>query len=289
MISNGMTGTARHGTCPNSAKLRAREHIRSLRAAGRQNCLARAAHVRRVRIVADRLQREIRFDTRGNLERAIVKQRPAAMRRPECRANSGRFSPAAADRYDRENVPADTYSAGIVASASSSNTQCPSSCLPLRQRLRRGRDRVVEPARDGSPAISGYASRPTVARKVDAMASRQSASAAICSCAVRAAICGLSISFAAVTPDRTAPSIVPGSRVSVQSPASTKFARSVSAPGRRSSWATLATIVARRSLTTRNGGRSACRPPQIESLHDVAPDRGRRGRPPAGRSACSPH
>ena len=72
---------------------------------------------------------------------------------------------------------------------------------------------------------------------------------------------GARIRLTAVTPERIAPSMVPGSRVSVQSPASIRFSISVAAPGRRSSCATLATIVARRSLITLNGGTSVrCSP-----------------------------
>ena len=61
-------------------ELRAGEDIRPFRPARRQDRLPRAAHVRRVRIVPDRLQREIRLDAGRDVERAIMEQRPAAMR-----------------------------------------------------------------------------------------------------------------------------------------------------------------------------------------------------------------
>jgi hypothetical protein len=61
-------------------KLGAGEHVGALGAAGGQNGLAGAAHVRRARVVADHLQREIRLNAGGKVERAVVKQRPAAVR-----------------------------------------------------------------------------------------------------------------------------------------------------------------------------------------------------------------
>ena len=54
---------------------RACEYVRARRAAARQNGLARASHVGRLRIVA-----EIRLHARAHVERAVVKERPAAVR-----------------------------------------------------------------------------------------------------------------------------------------------------------------------------------------------------------------
>ena len=61
MISSGITGTARHGTWPNKRKLRAGEDVGALGPAGVQDRRAGARHVRRVRVVADRLQRVVRL------------------------------------------------------------------------------------------------------------------------------------------------------------------------------------------------------------------------------------
>ena len=44
-----------------------------------QNCFTRAAHVRRLGIVADHLERKIRLDAGAHVERACVNERPAAM------------------------------------------------------------------------------------------------------------------------------------------------------------------------------------------------------------------
>ena len=59
---------------------RACEYVRARRAAARQNGLARASHVGRLRIVADHPEREIRLHARAHVERAVVKERPAAVR-----------------------------------------------------------------------------------------------------------------------------------------------------------------------------------------------------------------
>ena len=86
MISTGITGTARHGTSPNSAS-RMRVKTLQSRAPPRARIAARAArHVRRIGRIAGRLQREIGLDRAAEVERAAVKQRPAAMPRPGPRA-----------------------------------------------------------------------------------------------------------------------------------------------------------------------------------------------------------
>ena len=65
---------------PKQRQLGAGEHVRPLRPASRQDRLARAAHMRRIRIIPDRLQREIRLHARRDIERPVMEQRPAAMR-----------------------------------------------------------------------------------------------------------------------------------------------------------------------------------------------------------------
>ena len=79
MISTGITGTARHGMKPNSASsslVKTLDRAAPPRAAHR---LARPRHVRRVDVVADRLQREIGFHAGAHVERAVMEQRPAAV------------------------------------------------------------------------------------------------------------------------------------------------------------------------------------------------------------------
>ncbi len=56
-----------------------REHIHGFGAAVGENRLACADHVLGVRRVADHLQREVRLDTRADVERAVGKERPAAV------------------------------------------------------------------------------------------------------------------------------------------------------------------------------------------------------------------
>ena len=80
MISTGITGTARHGTSPNSASWMRVKTLQCAGAATLQDRGAGARHMRRLRRVADRLQREIRLDRGGEIERAAMEQRPAAMR-----------------------------------------------------------------------------------------------------------------------------------------------------------------------------------------------------------------
>jgi len=68
---------------------------------------------------------------------------------------------------------------------------------------------------------------------------------------------------AAFLPDRTAPSIVAGRPVSVQSPARTRFRQGVRAGGRRRVCSGVWANVARFSLTTRKGGISV--PPRLNT------------------------
>ena len=78
MISTGITGTARHGTCRTApAGTRVNTLVRSAPPA-RGSPRARGACAAR-RVVADHLQREIRLDAGAHVEGAVVEQRPAAM------------------------------------------------------------------------------------------------------------------------------------------------------------------------------------------------------------------
>ena len=73
----------RHGAPRNEAEQRqqdAGEHVGAFGAAARPHRLACPRHVRGLRIVADHLQREIGLHRRADVEVAVVKQRPAAMR-----------------------------------------------------------------------------------------------------------------------------------------------------------------------------------------------------------------
>ena len=80
MISTGITGTARHGTTPNSASRMRVKTLLSTAPPRAQDRLARARHVRRIDVVADHLQREIGLHAGAHVEGAVVEQRPAAMR-----------------------------------------------------------------------------------------------------------------------------------------------------------------------------------------------------------------
>ncbi len=66
--------------CSEQSQLGAGEHVAALRTPGGQDGGARAPHVRCLRIVTDRFQRKIRFCACRQVERPVVKQRPAAMR-----------------------------------------------------------------------------------------------------------------------------------------------------------------------------------------------------------------
>ena len=57
----------------------AREDVAPRGAAAREDGFARAAHVRRLRIVADHFQGEIGLDAGAHVERAVVEERPAAV------------------------------------------------------------------------------------------------------------------------------------------------------------------------------------------------------------------
>ena len=56
------------------------EDVALRRAAVFADRLARSAHVRRLRVVANHLQREIRLDAGAHIEVAAVEQRPAIVR-----------------------------------------------------------------------------------------------------------------------------------------------------------------------------------------------------------------
>ena len=90
MISTGIAGVPRQGIAPYSASRKRVKTLRRVAAAMREDRLARPAHVRRLRVVADHLQREIGLHAGADVERAGVKQRPAAVRRPGCGADRRR-------------------------------------------------------------------------------------------------------------------------------------------------------------------------------------------------------
>ena len=79
MISTGMVGTPLHGIVAVQRQQEAREDVAPRRAAMGEDRFARAAHVRRVGIVADHLEREIGLDAGAHVERAGVEERPAAV------------------------------------------------------------------------------------------------------------------------------------------------------------------------------------------------------------------
>ena len=70
-------------------------------------------------------------------------------------------------------------------------------------------------------------------------------------------------------PDRTAPSIVAGSPVSVQSPARKRLLQAVALPGRLAFWAGVAAKVARRSRTICHGGMALGVPATIATSSQI--------------------
>ena len=73
----------RHGAPWNKTEQRQhdpREHVGARGAAAGAQCFARAPHVIGIDGIADHLQREIGFHSRADIEIAVGKQRPAAMR-----------------------------------------------------------------------------------------------------------------------------------------------------------------------------------------------------------------
>ena len=202
MISTGITGTARHGTSPNSASWMRVNTLHALRAAGGQDRRAGARHVRRVGIVADRLQGEIGLHAGGEIERAAMEQRPAAMRALDRAQIDGDLAPAARRRCGRDNAPAG----------------------------------CIRPGWSRPPPARTPSGRPAFCRRVSACAARvdrvvPGRASAMRACQVCHRHAPISLTFrraeqsrrAARRPDLIAPSMVAGNPVAVQSPASTQF------------------------------------------------------------------
>ena len=124
MISTGITGTARQGTWPNSARLTRVNTLQRAAPPG-EDRLARARHVRCVRIVADQLEREVGLDPRADVEVAAGVERPAAVGAlPGAQIDGDLVLERLVDLAE-EMLEQDVLRR-IVASASSSKTQWPS-------------------------------------------------------------------------------------------------------------------------------------------------------------------
>ena len=122
----------------------AREDIGLDRAAARAGSPRARAPCAAHRAIADHLEREIGFHRRADVEGAVVVERPAAMLAPGCGADRRRScAPVPGSASRRDNARSRTYSAGMVASASSSNTQWPSGALLFQQRFGRARGCAV--------------------------------------------------------------------------------------------------------------------------------------------------
>ena len=137
----------------------------------------------------------------------------------------------------------------MVASASSSNTQCPSGCSAARSACEAFRMCGSSMASSGRACFAAV----TVCSSVASFMPMP------CSGMFRVKDYGAIIA-AAQLPDRIAPSMVAGRPVSVQSPASSRLRHFVAAPGRFASCAGEAANVARRSRTICHGGRTSGNP-----------------------------
>ena len=125
------------GNCAVEREQEAGEDIAPCRPAMGENRFARAAHVRRVGIVADHLEREIGLDAGADVERAGVNERPAAMVALDSPQIDGDQALELEIGLFAAKVPrAARIRPGMVASASSSKHQWPSSLLRGEQRLR---------------------------------------------------------------------------------------------------------------------------------------------------------
>ena len=98
----------------------AREDIAMRGAAAREDRLARAPHMRRIWRVPDHLECEIGLHARAHVEVAAVKQRPAAMRALDAAQIDGDLLLQLGIDRLAAIMAQSTYSAGMVASASSS-------------------------------------------------------------------------------------------------------------------------------------------------------------------------
>ena len=151
------------------------------------------------------------------------------------------------------------------------------------QRLGRTHDAGDRRPRVRSPASWGRCSASTFlyASRI-VLASPAALAAALPHAAPRASACPHVPSFrtracAAVVPERIAPSIVEGRPVAVQSPARTRFAWAVTAPGRRAASAGVAAKVARFSLTICQLGSSGASPVKVTISAQIRRPKSSRG------------
>ena len=216
MISTGITGTARHGTSPNSASSDAGEDIAAPRAAARQDRRARARHMRRIDRVAGRLQREIGLDRGAEIEGAAVEQRPAAMRRPGWRADSARCaaSSSGVDRVEimlQQDIFGRDRRVGLELERPNGRPRAAATAA-IRPRAR-SRHRAAAQPRRGLGAVIGYAVIPLV-MAARAGNPRSGSVSPRRRHRRRRQATPLATSAAAARPERIAPSIVAGKPVS---------------------------------------------------------------------------
>ena len=228
MISIGSTGTARQVSTPKNAS---RKRVNTLTvggAAARADRLARPHHVRRIDGIADHLQREIGLHAGAHVERAVLHQRPAAMRALRCGADSWRSWLRVRYRRARRDsgaaahippgsccrLPARTPSARRIADSRAAPASPRRSISPARRdrlprcRLPR-RDRRQRCDRRKTFRQTSLCSRSRTVKPVTLSSSQAS--------------CLARTRSAARSPDRTDPSMVAGNPVSVQSPARNRF------------------------------------------------------------------
>ena len=231
--------------------------------------------MRRVDVVADHLQREIGLDAGADVERAVVEERPAAVVALDAAEIDGDLALELSDPPARRgNGGSRMYSAGMVASASSSKHQWPSACRSSKARR--------SPRRRGGRARQ--ARRRSYRGRAAAIPFQMPKRHLSCGSPRRAGSrCQRISSAAAVRPERIAPSMVAGRPVSVQSPASTRFANAVRAPGRRAASAGVAAKVARRSRTICQRRHFRRKPGQAGDFRQIASASACAARPSAGR------
>ncbi len=200
-------------------ELDAREDVDAARAAVRQYGLARPPHVRRVWRIAGALECEVGFHRRGDVEVAAVKQRPATVIRLDRADVMGQFAlDISVDLVEvmlQQQVFRGNRDVGLEL-----EHPVPVRFLLAQQRAGRALDRLVEAGRCqvGRTGKGARGAHRLVVAGVQAECGRHHG--------VRRprsqVFCDRSAA-AAAKPERIAPSIVAGSPVSIQSPASTRF------------------------------------------------------------------
>ena len=180
------------------------------RAAVRQDRLAGADHVRRVDVVADHLQREIGLHRRRDVEGAAVIQRPAAVRALDAAQVEADLALQLRDRRARR----DSGAAGRIRPGW----------------WRRPRARTPSGRRRAAAASSASVARPIAG--LDVSSGSVGRSSARSSARISSSLAAWRQAPRPSRPERSAPSMVAGRPVSVQSPARNRLRQRVAARGR---------------------------------------------------------